>query len=406
MTIHRDFFQVVECDACGMVQTVPLEGDGLFCCCRCATFLGRFGGRLDLDRPLALAVAGLICFVLANSFPIISMSMSGNSRSVTLLGGVIELFLGGYELLSGLVLWTTIWAPLLFLIGFVYVLLPMRLDWAWPGRKRIFRLVLFFSRWGMLEVYLLGILVAYVKLADLALVAPGLGLYGFVGLIFVVAGVMAVLDVHGVWKRLGGQEKKLNDGASMCSCLVCHWLGNPSSVPGSPHCPRCGSVLTHRKPNTLQRSMALTLTAFILYIPANLLPVMTVIHFGRGEPNTILSGVIALIKEGMWPLALVVFVASIVVPLLKLIALTFLLVSVRIKSRWRLKDRTLLYRIIESVGRWSMVDIFVISLMVALVDFGAVATIEAGPGATFFGAVVVITLLAAESFDPRLIWDS
>lgn len=160
-----------------------------------------------------------------------------------------------------------------------------------------------------------------------------------------------------------------------------------------------------RKPDSLARTWALTLTAYILYIPANLLPVMTVMMSGRGEPDTILSGVKALLVSGMWPLALLVFFASITVPVLKLLVLTYLLLSVQFKSRWRPRERTILYRLTESIGRWSMIDIFVIAILVAVVKLGALATIEAGPGAVAFGGVVVVTMFAAMSFDPRLIWD-
>jgi len=163
--------------------------------------------------------------------------------------------------------------------------------------------------------------------------------------------------------------------------------------------------LHRRKPDSLARTWALTLTAYILYIPANLLPVMTVMMSGRGEPDTILSGVKALLVGGMWPLALLVFFASITVPVLKLLVLTYLLLSVQFKSRWRPRERTVLYRITESVGRWSMIDIFVIAILAAVVKLGALATIEAGPGAVAFGGVVVVTMFAAMSFDPRLIWD-
>jgi paraquat-inducible protein A len=161
-----------------------------------------------------------------------------------------------------------------------------------------------------------------------------------------------------------------------------------------------------RKTNSVARTWALLLTATILYVPANVFPVMTVTSLGRAQSDTILSGVIHLLHSGMWPLALLVFFASVVVPALKLAALSFLLVSVQRRSDWKPVRRTQLYRITEAVGRWSMVDIFVVTILVALVKLGAVASIEPGPGAVFFGAVVVTTIVAAESFDPRLIWDN
>lgn len=192
-------------------------------------------------------------------------------------------------------------------------------------------------------------------------------------------------------------------GYLLCHC--CHLLCRPQ--PGSihPRCPRCGAVLHRRKPDSLARTWALTLTAYILYIPANLLPIMTVTMSGRGEPDTIISGVKELIVGGMWPLALLVFFASIVVPVLKLLVMTFLLLSVQFGSHWRPWERTVLYRLTESIGRWSMIDVFVITILVAVVELGALATIEAGPGAVAFGGVVVVTMFAAMSFDPRLIWD-
>lgn len=170
-------------------------------------------------------------------------------------------------------------------------------------------------------------------------------------------------------------------------------------------CPRCGARVHRRKVNSIARTWALVIAAVIVYIPANVFPVMVVTSLGKTQADTILSGVFFLIHHGMWPLALIVFAASVVVPLLKLIALAFLLISVQRRSHWRPVDRTRIYRITEAVGRWSMTDIYVVTILVALVHLGELATIEAGPGAVFFGAVVVITIFAAESFDPRLIWD-
>jgi paraquat-inducible protein A len=196
--------------------------------------------------------------------------------------------------------------------------------------------------------------------------------------------------------------------ASQISCHSCHLLCriDYSQIGESLVCPRCGSTLHQRKPNSLKRTWALVLAACIFYIPANLLPVTVVISFGKAQADTIMSGVIYFISTGMWPIALVIFVASILVPMLKLIILTFLLITVQRKSGWRPKDRTRLYRITEAIGRWSMVDIYVVTILVALVNLGNLATIKAGPGAGFFAAVVVITIFAAMSFDPRLIWDA
>ena len=194
--------------------------------------------------------------------------------------------------------------------------------------------------------------------------------------------------------------------AGLISCHSCHRLCQRAKHSADRVCPRCGAILHDRKPNSIARTWALVMAAFIFYIPANVLPITIVISLGKAQSDTIMSGVIYFITTGMWPIALVIFLASIFVPLMKLFILIFLLISVQRKSSWRQQDRTRLYRITEVIGRWSMVDIFVVTILVALVHLGGLATIHAGPGAIFFGAVVVTTILAAMSFDPRLIWDT
>lgn len=198
------------------------------------------------------------------------------------------------------------------------------------------------------------------------------------------------------------------DQVSLISCTTCQLVSRNRRVSVKTHaiCPRCGAQLSHRKPNSLARTWALIIAAYILYIPANVYPIMTVISFGKGDPDTILSGVQSLLASGMWPLAVLVFFASIIVPLIKLFGLTLLLMSVQYRWHWRPKQRTILYRITEAVGRWSMIDIFMISILVALVRLEAIATIEPGTAATSFAAVVVLTMFASMSFDPRLIWDA
>ena len=192
--------------------------------------------------------------------------------------------------------------------------------------------------------------------------------------------------------------------------LSCHTCRLTSRAPDAGYsatlkCPRCGATLHRRKPDSIGRTWALVVAAFIFYIPANLFPITRITSFGHVQSDTIMSGVIYFFATGMWPIALVIFVASVAVPLIKLIILTFLLLSVQLKSDWRPLDRTKLYRMTEVVGRWSMVDIYVVTILVALVKMGNIAEVEAGPGAFYFAAVVVITIFAAMSFDPRLIWD-
>lgn len=194
--------------------------------------------------------------------------------------------------------------------------------------------------------------------------------------------------------------------AGLLLCHECHQLNRQDGEQNAQHCTRCGAVVHARRPNSLMRTWALLVTAAILYMPANLLPIMTVSSLGKGQPDTIMSGVITLIRLDMLPIALVVFVASILVPTFKLVGLALLLYSVQRHQPLSARQRGIMYRFIEWIGRWSMLDIFVIAILVALVSFGNLASIQAGSGAVAFAAVVVLTMMAAITFDPRLIWDN
>lgn len=171
-------------------------------------------------------------------------------------------------------------------------------------------------------------------------------------------------------------------------------------------CRRCGAAVWSRRPASLLRTWALLLTAALLYVPANVLPIMTVHSFGKGTPDTIMSGVLTLINNDMVPIAMVVFFASILVPTFKLIGLAVLLYSVQRHLQMSARQRIAMYRFIEWIGRWSMLDIFVIAILVTLVRFENLANIDAGIGAMAFASVVILTMLAALTFDPRLIWDN
>lgn len=170
-------------------------------------------------------------------------------------------------------------------------------------------------------------------------------------------------------------------------------------------CPRCGSTLRRRKPDSYARCWALLIAAFIMYIPANVLPIMRTASLHDVDDNTIISGVVELWRAGSPNLAIIVFAASIVVPVLKFLALGTLLVTSRRGTDWARVQRAKLYRLVELVGYWSMLDVFVVALLTALVRFSVLSLVEPLPGVIFFGLTVVLTMLASMSFDPRLIWD-
>jgi paraquat-inducible protein A len=196
--------------------------------------------------------------------------------------------------------------------------------------------------------------------------------------------------------------------AASMGLATCRTCGIPNrGARAGLRCARCGSVLQLRKPDSLARTTALLVAAYALYLPANLLPILETAELGGAKASdTIMSGVVKLWHGGWWPLAVVILVASIVIPFAKLVVLTWLVASARRGSAARLRGRTRLYRLVDLIGKWSMVDIYVGGLLVGLVQFEPLATVAPGPAALAFGAVVVLTMLASQSFDPRLLWDA
>ena len=362
----------------------------------------------SLRRTLALALTGLVLIVIANTMPFMSIMIQGRFQQASLLTGNLALYQQGLWALAALVLFTTVVAPALKLGALVYVLLGVTLPRPPPGLPRVFSWLERLRPWSMIEVYLLGVFVAYVKLLDFASIEIGVACYALGLLMLLMVMIDGVLSPELLWRAMEDRglvaRPPARATAPLVLCETCNLVAPLAS--GNSACPRCGARRHFRKPESVTRAWALVVTAVILYLPANIFPVMTVISFGKGEPDTILSGVEALFQAGMWPLALLVFFASITVPALKIGGLVFLLIGTQRSSRWHLRDRTLLYRIVESIGRWSMIDIFMLSILAGLVQLGSIATIKPGVGAVSFAAVVIITMFAAAAFDPRLMWDA
>jgi paraquat-inducible protein A len=401
--------ELIGCHDCGLVLGRPsMPGGSSAVCSRCGAKLFR---KTDdtVDRTLALTIAGTIIFVVANIYPFLAMRIENQIQETNLVTGMIELYRQGMPGLASLVLMTCIAVPFIQLAGLIYLLLPMRTGrLAWRS-ARVFRTLQHLKPWSMMEVFMLGILVAMIKLAKMAVIIPGLALWAFMVLIFVLTAAISVLNPDDIWKRLPIRREPAEDASprptKLVSCHSCKLLCHLPICEHHGQCPRCEAALHIRKPNSLNRCWALVIAAGILYFPANLLPITLTSALGHEQTDTIMSGVIYFMLSGSWHIALVIFVASVFVPLMKLLILIFLLLSVRYRATFRPEDRTRLYRFTEAVGRWSMVDIFVVTILVALVQLEPLVGIQAGPGAIFFAAVVVITMFAAESFDPRLIWD-
>ncbi|MCP3951059.1 MAG: paraquat-inducible protein A [Desulfobacterales bacterium] len=401
---------LIACHDCERVQKIPeVPVRGSVRCLRCGALLYKHKGDC-VDPTLALTLAGIVLFILINIFPFISFRMGGKMEETTLITGIQVFFAQGWWHVGLLVLFVAFIAPAIQLLGLFYILLPLRYGWIVPGLPRILRTLQATAPWSMIEIFMLGILVTIVKLTKDGELTYGISLYAFMAFTFVLAAIINTFDPHQIWKKRDEvrniSTKCHFNAGGVISCRTCHLLCSGLDLSAQPKCPRCGAPLSRRKTLSISRTWALVLTAIIFYIPANLFPITNIISFGDEKTDTILSGVLYFAEEGLWHLALIIFTASIMVPLVKLVILSFLLISVQRKSTWRQKDRTRLYRVTEAIGRWSMVDIFAITVLIALVNLGQIATVKVEDAAIYFAAVVVITMFAAMTFDPRLIWDT
>jgi len=232
---------------------------------------------------------------------------------------------------------------------------------------------------------------------------------GFGGICLILAAVAAMLcratlDRRSVWRAIGREAAAPRIGTPTISCTVCDLALPASSEHGG--CPRCFATLHARKPFSTARTLALAIAAFALYIPANLYPMNTNVQLGEEVPYRIIDGVVDLFRAGFWPLGILIFDTSIVIPLLKLLGLSWFLVSIRRRSSKALVFKTKLYRLIDEIGRWSNVDVFTLAIFVPMIQFGGLATASAGIGGVAFILVVTLTMIASRIFDPRLMWDA
>ncbi|MGW8194219.1 MAG: paraquat-inducible protein A, partial [Desulforhopalus sp.] len=289
--------------------------------------------------------------------------------------------------------------------------------------KYLFRIYQHLSEWGMVEVYMLGILVAVIKMYSMASINYDTGFFCFAALVVLTVWSSTIIDEQLFWdliekgQRTNSREELFDpelsaevETAREAGLIRCHDCGKLSMDMGVGEdeilrCPRCRAVLHSRKPGSMSRTWALVLAAGVLYLPANILPMMRVTFMGNPDDSTILDGIVYFFQTGEYLVGGIILTASVLVPLFKILGIILILLSVHFRWTTWLRHKTVMFRMIEFIGRWSFLDVFVIALLGAMVKFGALTTIEADPAAPFFTAVVVATMFAALSFDPRIMWD-
>ncbi len=406
------------CRDCGQLHRVKeLRGGHSMYCTRCDALLRKAHQR-GVGLAQASAALGVLLLILAMLLPGPSVAMpTGISSMSDLFSGVASLFGHGRPLLGLSVAVTLVLLPLLRLSAVALMPWCRRLPGCPFWLKTILAKLSGLGVWTMVDVFLLGAMISLFRLRGWMHVSLGPALFALMGVAVCSFIVDLSFDAREFWQTIPRRRSlrsssnanfssSQHHGASKQSVIACSTCETVQLASTGDRCERCEQPLESRKSQSLEQTLALSLAALLLLIPANVWPVMEITRFGRGGLSTIWSGTVELTEHGLWSLALIVFVASILVPAIKLIVLGVLLLMTKQGSSALLKQRTKAFRLLALIGRWSMVDIFATMMLVTLARFGWLGSVYPGVGASAFCLVVVFTMWAVETFDPRLMWDA
>lgn len=329
--------------------------------------------------------------------------LQSSSIEAYAVDGAVAYWHEGWPLVALFVLAFVVVFPIVRSALLTVVLGSLRLGYRSRWQGRLFRYAEELLPWSMLEVYLLASFVTYSRIATQLDIEIRLG-----GWCFAIAAVVlligeASLDRHRIWRAIH-PDASLASGERTIGCDICNMV-LPGSQAGN-SCPRCARLLNERKPNAVNRTIAFTTAAFVLYVPAYLLPMTRTVQPGGFVHRTILDGIHELFDKGFWYLGVILFTASIAIPFLKLAGLTWFVLRVKFPCRTGLVLRTKAHRIIHRINHWSFVDPFIVALTAPLMSYPGIADVHTGPGALPFSLVVAFTMLASRFFDNRLMWDA
>ncbi|MFA0088233.1 PqiA/YebS family transporter subunit [Vibrio sp. 10N.261.51.F12] len=386
------------CQCCELpVAIIDLDKGYSADCPRCGTQLYR-SEHHSINGNLAIAITCLLLFIPSHFFDFITIRLVGVMIQGTLMDGVWALSQEGYSGLALLTLFCHTIAPVAMCSAVLTTHLAIRYRW-FTTLKWSLSILSHSKHWMMLDVFLISVAISCFKLQDYSDIYIGHALYSLVllqGLSVLLVCRLSVRRYWDAWKP----ESSYKNMKKEIHCHSCHL-----SQPEGKQCLRCKATLHHRKPYSLQKTWAYLIAATIAILPANLIPISILITNGQRLEDTIFSGVASLITNDMLGIAIIIFVASIVVPVAKILGLGYLLFCIQFDAAKNHRFEMTVYRIIKWIGKWSMTDLFVISIMLTLVDRGQILNFTPGFGAVAFGIVVIFTMFAAESLDPRLLWD-
>jgi len=375
-------------------------------CPRCHTTLTA-SWHEPRKRPTGYALAALFMLLLANLFPFISMKVAGLTSQITLAQIPKVMVSEDYSSLATLFLLFVQAVPAFCMITIILLVNPIPLPVSL--RVGLARILFRLRNWGMAEIFMAGVLVSFVKLMAYGEIGLETSFWPWVLFCLLQLRAFQCVDRRELWDRLLPQPalphlpeagiSGLEQGLRSCPCCTAI---QPAEAPV---CTRCGVTAQARRKHSLQWTLALLMTSVLIYIPANLMPIMVTETLGTAYPSNIMAGVILLWGEGSYPVALVIFIASIMVPSLKMVAIGWLCWDASGRGRRDSHRMHKIYEVVEFVGRWSMIDVFVIAVLSALVRMGQLMNVYPAWGAVLFAMVVIITMIAAMTFDPRLLWD-
>lgn len=391
---------IIGCPDCGWIAALPHRaGHGVVHCRRCDAALERTSAR-SIDAALACSLATFLLLFPANTMPLLRVSILGQTHQSVIASGVVGV-------------WKQGWLIVAIIIGLEIVLLPFlrfgllslvlatvrtgrRPRWLGPG----FRIAEALDQWAMIDVFLFGGFIGYGRIAPFLPVHIGIGGWCMIAVAFLTMVTRASLERRAIWRAIAPDARSRPPDAIACTSCDLVVAGAEAGT----RCPRCGERLRPERPYATMQALALTLAGFACYPAAYYYAMEFNVRLGTEQPYTIMTGIFKLIDAGFWYFALVIFLASVVIPMLKLFALIWFALSIHAGSTARLRFKTRLSSTIRVIGRWSHIDVFTVTVFLPLLYLGGDLSIKVGRGLPAFLAVVVLTMLASDLFDSRALW--
>jgi paraquat-inducible protein A len=386
---------IVECHECALIVNISLLNERQKALCPRCGFLLSAKRHNALDKILAYSMSAIFFLLLSLPFEFLAFQSNGIERKIDILASLTILNNNNYHVLALLEVLTIFVIPTLILFSLIYLIIALRKGIYPRGGQYLLKLTYNLLPWSMVEIFVVGVLVSLIKIISLADISLGPSFYAYI--LFSLAMTAAVLhmDKHQLQQLLHSSELKKLEQKKQIHSPVHEKIVQQNSL-----------NLMLKKRISVQKTWALLITSIVFYIPANILPIMNTRFLGQDEPSTILGGVILLWEMGSYPIAAVIFIASVAVPMAKMLVLAWLNYSIQHQHSRFSKERMKLYRLAEFVGRWSMVDVYVVIILVTLIQLGNTMSIYPGGAALAFSGVVITTMLAAMSFEPQFIWQT